>query len=101
MELAELTSKVKQVSQKYQKNYNIKPDDSWYILKLQEELGELIQAFLMVKKKARRKNKSDKELKQDFDGEVADVLGHILLLADHFGVDLETVMKEKWMKWLE
>ncbi|MFN8077982.1 MAG: hypothetical protein U0Q19_00310 [Kineosporiaceae bacterium] len=31
---------------------------------------------------------------------MADVLGQLLLLAHHHGVDLEREMRRKWFRWL-
>lgn len=41
MDLHKLTAAVEKVSQKYSHQFGIKRDSDWFILKLQEELGEL------------------------------------------------------------
>ncbi len=101
MHLKHLSDKVEQVSKSYSAQFKIKRDDNWHILKLQEELGELIQAYLMVKGQARAKDKTKTQLKADFETEVADVLCHVLLLAKHFKVDLEKKVAQKWLAYLK
>jgi len=101
MDINDLSHKFEKVSEKYAKPHSISRDDNWYILKLQEELGELIQAFLMMQGQARTKGKSTEEMREDFEKEVADVFGNVLLLARNFDVDLEKVIKEKWLVYLE
>ena len=43
MNLARLTNEVEAVSQIYASRYGIERDATWFILKLQEEVGELTQ----------------------------------------------------------
>lgn len=92
-----LTEEVEDISRIYSKKFGISRDLDWFVLKLQEELGELIQSYLMMKGKARSKGKSPEEIKEDFDKEVADVLCHALLLSKHADVDLESTIKKKWL----
>ncbi len=66
-------------------------------MKLQEELGELIQAHLMLTSRARTKGKTKEEMQKDFEKEIADVFGQILLLAKNYDVDIEKVLDEKWL----
>jgi NTP pyrophosphatase (non-canonical NTP hydrolase) len=99
MDIQKLSEDVEVVSQHYSKKFNIERDPDWFVFKLQEEIGELTQAYLMLKGRARMKGKNIEEIRKDFEGEVGDVLCHILLLAKHFNVDLETVIEEKWIKW--
>lgn len=100
MDLSDLTKKIEEVSQNYAKEYRIKRDSDWFILKLQEELGELTQAYLMLTKKARKKGMSDGEIKKEFEKEVADVVCHALLLSHHHKVKLEEVIQKKWLSRL-
>lgn len=99
MDLKTLTKEVEKVSKQYASEYKIKRNDNWYILKLQEELGELIQAFLILKGQARPKGKSSKEMKKDFEKEVADVFCHVILLAKHHKINLEKIVEKKWLFW--
>lgn len=99
MNIKVLSESVEEISKMYAKKFNIRRDNNWFVLKLQEELGELTQSYLMMVGKARVKEKSEKELKDDFAKEVADVFCHILLLAEHNNIDIEKEVKKKWFVW--
>ena len=97
MNLKELADEVEAVSDIYARKHAIDRTDTWFLLKLQEEVGELTQAFLMKTGQARDKGRSAVELDDDFRAEVADVLCQVLLLARHQGIDLEAAVAEKWL----
>ncbi len=99
MNIDKITQEIEAISKAYVSQFNIEPDDDWYILKLQEELGELIQAYLMMVGQARQKGKTKKEITESFNKEVADVFAHTLLLAKHFKVNLPHEIKGKWLSW--
>lgn len=99
MNIKQLTNEVEKVSQNYIAKFDIERDKSWFVLKLQEELGELIQSYLMMNGKGRKKGKSEKELREDFNREMADVFCHVLLLAKSQKVDLEKEVNKKWLVW--
>src|SRR5258708_1128338 len=90
---------VEHVSQIYAEKFGIERDATWFILKLQEEMGELIQSYLMLAGKARSKGKSPEEIRSEFNQEVGDVFCHTLLLARFYDIDLEKVVEEKWLLW--
>jgi NTP pyrophosphatase (non-canonical NTP hydrolase) len=97
MDVKQMAEIVELVSQLYAGKFNIERDANWFILKLQEEVGELIQSYLMMTGKARTKGKTSEEIQIDFRKEVADVFCHVLLLANFYGVDLEKEMEAKWL----
>lgn len=99
MDIQKLSADVEEVSKIYASKFNIERDSDWFVFKLQEEIGELTQAYLMLKGRARMKGKNMEEIRADFESEVGDVLSHVLLLANHFHVDLDKVIEEKWIKW--
>lgn len=99
MDIKRLSSEVEQISQIYAGKFNIERDATWFVLKLQEEVGELIQCYLMLSGKARAKGKSPEEIQADFNKEVADVLCQTLLLARFYDIDLEREIEEKWLSW--
>ncbi len=99
MDIKELTEEVEKISQKYTTLFKIKRDGDWYVLKLQEELGELIQSYLMMTERARTKEKSNDEMKKYFEKELADVFSHVLLLSKFYKIDLEKAVEEKWLSW--
>jgi NTP pyrophosphatase (non-canonical NTP hydrolase) len=99
MDLERLSDDVEVVSRGYASAHGFKRDDTWFLLKLQEEVGELTQAFLMRAGQARSKGNTPRELDDKFGAELADVLCHVLLMARHHGVDLEEQVQRKWLVW--
>lgn len=99
MDIRGLTEDVERVSQRYAEKFGIERDDTWFVLKLQEEVGELIQSYLMFAGKARTKGKTAEEIQSEFRKEVADVLCQTLLLARFYGIDLEREVEDKWLRW--
>ena len=97
MDLRRLTQDVETVSQRYAAHCGFERDETWFLLKLQEEVGELTQAFLMRTGQARDKGLTAAEREESFRAEIADVLCHVLLLARHHGVDLEDEVERKWL----
>lgn len=99
MTIEELTSKVVKVSDGYAKKCHIVRDDDWYLLKIQEELGELTQQHLKLSKRGRVSDGVDhRKLLED---ELSDVLSHVLLYADKFNIDLKEAVERKWLRWLD
>jgi NTP pyrophosphatase (non-canonical NTP hydrolase) len=96
MTLKDLQADVLRISDIYAREHSIDRDRDWALLKLQEELGELTKEHLNLSGRAR--GKPDAEALAN---EAADVLGMLLIYCDHAGIDLETAMQRKWLKWLE
>lgn len=94
-----MVEEVEHISRGYALRFDIQRDDVWFLLKLQEEVGELTQAHLMRTGQARTKGLTAKEIDEAFRSEVADVLAHTLLLARHHGIDLESEIERKWLVW--
>lgn len=97
MDIKALTDEVEHISRAYASRFEINRDDTWFLLKLQEEVGELTQAHLMRTGQARTKGMTAEEIDEAFRSEVADVLAHTLLLARHHGIDLEAEIERKWL----
>lgn len=100
MDLKQLTDKIELVSRSYATKHGITRDKDWFVFKLQEELGEMTQKYLMLTDRGRKKGLTDQEIRSHFEDEVADVLGQLLLLAKHFDVDLEKSLERKWFAYL-
>lgn len=98
--LAQLTRDFEAVSTIYASRCGIRRDADWFVLKLQEELGELVQAHLRLTGRGRNKGESDDEARRRFEDEAADVLGQLLTLAHTTGVDLEAAAQRKWFTYL-
>ena len=94
-------SLIERVSGEYAKRFGINRTEEYFLLKLQEEFGKFVQAYMMLNGMGRKKEKSQKELEQQVSDELADVLCHAVLLAWHLGIDVEQVISEKWLKHLE
>lgn len=94
--LAGLTADVLRISDIYAAEHSIDRDRDWALLKLQEELGELTAEHLRLSGRAR--GTPDETA---LDDEAADVLGMLLIYCARAGIDLETAMQRKWLKWLE
>lgn len=101
MDLNLVSQQITTVSDNYARKFGITRNDDWYVLKLQEELGELIQSYLMMTGKGRQKDKTPEEIKAEFHKEVADVFCHVLLLAKHYQIDLDQVVADKWLSRLD
>ncbi|MFE4470373.1 pyrophosphatase [Leifsonia sp. NPDC056824] len=99
MDIETLQRDVETVSAYYAERHDIVRTDDWFMLKLNEEVGELTQAFLARSGQSRDKGRSPDELDGDFRAELADVLAHALLLAERFDVDLSAEVERKWLVW--
>lgn len=100
MTLKDIEVNLKRVSDVYAEKFSIKRDDDWFILKIQEELGELTAARLKLTQRARIGKLSTGELQKNLEDEVADVIAMTILFAEHKGIDVETAIKNKWFKYL-
>ena len=98
MDIKDIQNKVVKVSDIYAKKCNIKRDNDWYMLKLQEEIGELTQIYLTDASKGRNRGVVPEELKQDFANELSDVIGQVLLIANHHNIDIEEALERKWFR---
>ncbi|MGL1921156.1 MAG: pyrophosphatase [Hyphomicrobiales bacterium] len=94
--LPQLAQKFEVASGKYCQANDIERSDDWVLMKLQEEVGELFQAWLMHTGRGRDKGQTPEELKEMLACETADVLGMILIFAATQGVDLNKYIEKKW-----
>jgi NTP pyrophosphatase (non-canonical NTP hydrolase) len=90
------TDRLKAISDRYGRVYGIDRGGDWHLLKVQEEMGELTQAYLA--KTARSRRDPEKAL-TEMAHEMADVLCMLLLMARDEGVDLNAAIRDKWLKW--
>lgn len=100
VELKKLAEDAETISARYAERHGFIRDDAWFMLKLNEEVGELTQAFLRRAGQARAHGRSPEQLDADFEAELADVLCHTLLLARRHGVDPEAAVERKWLALL-
>jgi NTP pyrophosphatase (non-canonical NTP hydrolase) len=89
------------VSDIYAARTGVKRDDDWYVLKLQEELGELVAEHLRLSGRGRSKGQSVEEGRVARDDEAADLLATVLLYCRHNGIDIEAALARKWFRHLD
>lgn len=101
MSLKAATDPIQQVSDVYAERCGIRRDDDWFLLKIQEELGELVQAHLKLTQRGRTKGLSPAELETARADEAADLICQVLLYCRHFGIDPDEAVQRKWLSWLD
>lgn len=101
MQLHELIQKLVYVSDLYAQRFSLQRDTDWYLMKIQEELGELTAAHLRLTGRGRFQGKSRGEVEKNLREEVADLLAMTLLFAWNRGIDVETALRDKWLHHLE
>ena len=94
--LVRLAGQFEQASQRYAAANGITRNDDWFILKLQEELGELTQVWMKLTDRGRRRGLGEAELREAMADETADLLGHILRFAQANGINLAPAIVRKW-----
>jgi NTP pyrophosphatase (non-canonical NTP hydrolase) len=97
VEINELSERIEKLSARYGEDLGFERTGDWFLLKLQEEVGELTQAHLQITGRARTKGRSSAEIRATFELEFADVLCQLLLLARHHDVDLPDAVDRKWL----
>lgn len=98
--LDDLTALAAQVSDIYAELFDVERDGDWFLLKLQEELGELTAEHLRLSKRGRIKGRSEADIAQARDDEAADLLAFLLLYARHHQIDLDAALERKWFDYL-
>lgn len=94
--ISEVADSAERISDIYARSHGIVRDDDWYLLKLQEELGELAQAHLRLSSRGR-----GEACEHDRADEAADVLCQLLLYCRRFGIDVDQAVRRKWLSWLD
>lgn len=98
MEFTEMQKGAVHTAEEYGKEYNIKIDEDFALLKLYEEVGEFAQAVLIHRKQSRpEKHLSEEESKIELGKELADVVGMAMLNAHLLGINLEQAILDKWI----
>jgi len=97
MDLNQLQERLEKVSVGYGERLGFDRDPDWFLLKLQEEVGELTQAYLQHTGRARAKGATPEQIRDTFHQEFADVLCQLLLFAHQHDVDLQAEIESKWL----
>lgn len=95
----ELISEIENVSHYHATTFGIERTNSWHMLKLQEEMGELTKLFMMLEGNTILKGIGKNSLKDSFGKELADVFCHVLLLAKKNDIDISEVVKNRWLPY--
>ncbi len=98
--LSQLTDLVSEVSDTYASRNDIARDNDWYLLKVQEELGELVAEYLKSTGRGRLKGADAGAIRHALEDEAADVLAMLLLFARNNDIDLEAALERKWFQYL-
>ncbi|MES2953157.1 MAG: hypothetical protein V4674_01195 [Patescibacteria group bacterium] len=97
-----LREKIKKVLERYKADFpEVKVDRDYFPLKISEEWGECMQAYLMLTDRGRNKGKTKEEMRAMLSDEFADVLGFLLLFGESEGIDPAEALAKKWFKHLE
>jgi len=94
--LAALAARFEAASSAYAQAHGIDRDPDWFVLKMQEELGELTQVWTLVTGRGRPRGRTPEALRIALADETADLLGHVLLFAHQQGLDLSSAVARKW-----
>jgi NTP pyrophosphatase (non-canonical NTP hydrolase) len=92
-----LSERLEKLSLRYAERRGFERDPDWFLLKLQEEVGELTQAYLQHTGRARAKGSTAEQIRDSFHQEFADVLCQLLLFAKQHDVDLPAEIERKWL----
>jgi NTP pyrophosphatase (non-canonical NTP hydrolase) len=99
--LAELSARVEEVSQLYAARCDIRRDDDWFALKLQEEAGELVAEYLRGSGRGRVGDRNPEQIELALANEAADLFAQLLLFCRHNGIDIEAALERKWFSHLK
>ena len=99
MELRDTARRIDAISRRYAEVYGFERTPDWLVLKLQEEVGELVQAWLAKTGRQRDRGLGAAERDERFALELADAVGMLLALAEATDVDIERAIDEKWLVW--
>ncbi|MDG2284399.1 MAG: MazG nucleotide pyrophosphohydrolase domain-containing protein [Alphaproteobacteria bacterium] len=98
--LKTLQDRVGAVSDIYAERFDINRDEAWHLAKLNEELGELVQAYLKATGRGRAGNMTANELREGLENEVADLFAQVMLFAAWQKIDVGDALERKWFKYL-
>lgn len=99
--LGELAESIEHVSVIYAERCDIRRDDDWFALKIQEEAGELVSEYLRSSGRGRVGERSAEAMRTALEDEAADLFAQLLLFCRHNGIDVEAALTRKWFKYLD
>jgi len=99
--LSELSERIGQVGEIYARVHGIERTRDWYLLKLQEELGELTAEHLLLGGRARPNADGSGGTRAALENEAADLFGQFMLYVRASGIDIEAAIERKWLRYLD
>lgn len=100
MNFKDIEITLQKVCDQYSEKFGIEIAADWFLVKIQEELGELSAAHLAATHRSRPKDKTPEQIKENLSEEVADVFAMTVLFALHQKIDLTEALQKKWFKYL-
>ena len=104
MELKQLQEQITKIFLSNLERDKIEISDDYLMLKINEELGEFVQSYIIHKKKCRpEKFLSPDESKKEKAKELSEVIGLALVISTKFNIDLEEALIKKWItrEWVK
>ncbi len=104
MQLKQLQTKISKIFLDNAKRDNLKVDEDYLVLKINEEIGEFVQSYLIHKKKCRpQKFLKPKDSHREMAKELSDVVGLAFVLSKTLNIDLEEALVKKWItrEWIK
>ena len=99
MDVRDLSARLERISAKYAALNNFERTDEWVLLKLTEEVGELVQAHLTASGQSRDRGLDAEDQRRAVATELADVIGMCLIFAHRQGIDVEEAVEQKWLQY--
>ena len=101
MNLNEITNKLKSIFEIYKEKYSLNLNEDYFLIKIQEELGELSSAHLKLTNRGRAESIEKHELEKNLREEIEDVISMTLLFDEVKNINIEDALNEKWFKYLK
>lgn len=99
--LADLSERIRRIGEIYAERFGIARSPDWYLLKLQEELGELTAEHMELSGRARPSDRSQEEIRRALEDEAADLFGQFVLYLQANDIDIELAIERKWLCHLD
>jgi NTP pyrophosphatase (non-canonical NTP hydrolase) len=96
----DLTDLLVRVSDIYAERVGFERSDDWFLLKIQEELGELTAEHLRLSGRGRQKGMEKAAIERAREDELADLFAFVLLYAQQNDIDLPAALERKWFQYL-
>ena len=99
VQLRDLQSVAAAIVRAYEVQQGFQRDLDSYQLKVVEEVGELVQAYLQHTKRRQPDGQSPEDIWANVENQATDVLMFLLIFCRHAGIDLMTALERKWFRF--